>query len=198
MTSPSELLVGVLVGGGGTRLGGVAKGLLKAPGSELTLIERSLREITAAVPEAPQLLVGNAEQYGPLRLSAIPDSPSGIGPLGGLNGLLEHASHLGTAHVLAISCDLPFVTSQLIARLATEAPDASAVVAIQDGFRNPLFARYAVAPALTATRAALSAGKRSLQAVLDQLGAGVVELSLSAEELQSLRDWDTPADMQNA
>jgi molybdopterin-guanine dinucleotide biosynthesis protein A len=201
VTSPNQLLVGVFVGGGGTRLGGVAKGLLAAPdapaGSQLTLLERCLREVAAAVPQASTLLVGNADAYRHLNVAAIADSPGGIGPLGGLNAFLDHASRVGAREVLAVSCDLPFVTSRLIARLAAEMPDSSGLVAIQDGIRNPLFARYAVAPGLVATRAALALGKRSLQAVLDQLGSGVAELSLSPEELQSLRDWDTPEDMRN-
>ena len=82
------LLVGLFVGGRGERLGGVAKGLLKAPNAETTLIERALTELGAALPDAEVVLVGEAAAYASLGLRAIADAPAGVGPLGGLLGLL--------------------------------------------------------------------------------------------------------------
>jgi hypothetical protein len=41
----------------------------------------------------------------------------------------------------------------------------------------------------------LQTGARSLQAVLDRLGPGVLTLALSREEEACLVDWDTPADV---
>jgi molybdopterin-guanine dinucleotide biosynthesis protein A len=190
----ARIIVGVFVGGRGTRMGGAAKGLLPAPDSGLTLIERMLGELRIAVPFAEVVLVGDAELYAGLGLASVADAPPGIGPLGGLLGLLEHAERLGVTQVLALACDLPFVRGEFLSRLLREG--GAAVVTETGGVRNPLVARYVVSRALPAARGVLETGGRSLQAVLDRLGNGVVTLALSAAEQASLEDWDTPDDVQ--
>jgi len=191
----NQLLVGIFVGGGGRRLGGVAKGLLKAPGSEATLIERLLGELRDAVPLAPIVLVGRAEAYGALSLPALADNPPGVGPLGGAISLFEEAQRRNLRSVLALTCDLPRVGSALLARLASEAPHAAALVTTQQGVRNPLVARYAAAAALTAAREALQKNFRSVQSVLDALNGGVMTLTQTTAEESSLADWDEPSDL---
>jgi molybdopterin-guanine dinucleotide biosynthesis protein A len=189
----ASLLVGLFVGGKGTRLGGVAKGLLRAPDSEQSLVERLLGEIRAAVPGAPVVLVGKADAYRSLQLEAVADDPPDIGPLGGLSALLAYAERRGAGHLLALACDLPRLERSLIARLAVEAPNAAVALVRQTDTRNPLIARYAVAAARPAVTEALSQGRRSLQAVLDRLEPAVVALELSVDEAARLDDWDTPS-----
>jgi len=199
MAEPSAstpLVVGVFVGGQGSRMGGVAKGLLKAPNSDATLLERLLAELRIAVPEAEVVLVGDPRAYASLGLSAVSDEPPGIGPLGGLLGLLLHAQRRGAQAALAVACDLPRLSAPLLQRLAHESNEAGALVTTQAGVRNPLIARYAVALALPAARAVLAEGTRSLQAVLDRLGQSIVTLALTSAEEASLADWDTPEDVQ--
>ena len=191
----ARILVGIFVGGRGSRMGGVAKGLLKAPNSETTLLARLRAELASALPNAEVVLVGAAEAYENSGLRAVSDEPSGAGPLGGLIGLLAHAERRGASHVLALACDLPRIGAALLQRLADEATDKAAVVAVQGEVRNPLIARYAVAGALLAARDVHGTGKRSLQAVLDRLGDGVATLRLTAAEAATLDDWDTPDDM---
>lgn len=187
-----SLLVGVFVGGSGSRLGGVAKGLLPTPDATTTLIERLCAEIRAALPGAELVLVGAAQPYGALGLRAIADEPAHIGPLGGLGGLLSHA---GTGQVLALACDLPRLERGLIRRLATEHPDATALFTQQETVRNPLVARYQAEPTRAALSRVLQAGKRSLQAVLDELEPHALALALSEQEQATLGDWDTPEDV---
>jgi molybdopterin-guanine dinucleotide biosynthesis protein A len=175
MSEASRVLVGIFVGGRGSRMGGVAKGLLKAPASEATLIERLLGELSRAAPGAEVVLVGHSSAYAALGLRAVDDAPSGIGPLGGLVGLLLDA--------------------ELLQRLLNEAASATAFVAEQAGVRNPLVARYRVAAALPAAREVMQGGKRSLQAVLDSLSDGVQTLTISAAEAGRLDDWDSPEDV---
>jgi molybdopterin-guanine dinucleotide biosynthesis protein A len=199
LTSP-PIVVGILVGGRGSRLGGIAKGNMTAPGSTQTLIERLLGEVSAAASQrgldVETLLVGAAAAYSPLGVTAIADEPAGIGPLGGLNGLLSYAEKRGATQVLALACDLPHLGAGLLARLLSEAPDAGAVLALQGELRNPLIARYAVGPTRLAVLQALGVGRHSLQAVLDRLDPPPHPLDLSAEERSQLGDWDTPADLE--
>lgn len=193
MTLPApRCVVGLFVGGQSTRMGGFPKGNLRAPDSEQTLLERLLAQVRSAAPGVPIVLVGQASAYAALGLAALDDRPTGVGPIGGLAALLEHAAGLGASHAIALACDLPRLSSALIGRLLSEQPQLAALAAQQESIRNPLIARYAVEPASLAVAAALAAGKRSLQAVLDQLQSG--SLSVSASELAELDDWDSPAD----
>jgi molybdopterin-guanine dinucleotide biosynthesis protein A len=196
MTEASRLLVGIFVGGRGSRMGGVAKGLLKAPDSEATLVERLLGELASAAPHAEVVLVGDAARYAAYGTRTVDDSPRGIGPLGGLLGLLLEAERSQASTVLALACDLPRLDAALLTRLLDEGVTASSLVVEQNGVRNPLVARYRVSAALPAAREVMQTGKRSLQAVLDQLADGVQTLQVSAAEAAKLDDWDSPEDMQ--
>jgi molybdopterin-guanine dinucleotide biosynthesis protein A len=191
----TRLLVGIFVGGRGSRMGGVAKGLLKAPHSESTLLQRMREQLASALPGAEIVLVGAADAYADMGLGAVSDEPPGVGPIGGLIGLLADAQRRGAPHVLALACDLPRIEADLLRRLAREMIDKTALVAAQGEIRNPLVARYDVAHTLPAARAVLGAGARSLQAVLDRLGGGVATLTLSSMEVATLDDWDTPEDV---
>lgn len=189
------MIVGIFVGGRGSRLGGVAKGLLPAPGSTVTLVQRLCDEARAALPQAELVLVGASTAYSSIGLASVPDAPENIGPIGGLGGLLAHAQTRGARHALALACDLPRIGRGMLQRLASEAPGA-AVVLVSDGeMKNPLIARYEVARVAPVVARVIERGQRSLQAVLDELLPHVVALELSDSERASLADWDTPADM---
>jgi molybdopterin-guanine dinucleotide biosynthesis protein A len=177
------VIAGIFVGGRGVRMGGVDKGRLVHDGE--TLIERLVR----ACDGFDVVLVGRADACAELDLPRIADDPPGIGPIGGLAGLLDHAAQKGDSTVLALACDLPFVSAELVRRLAEHESDADAIAPQSDGVWQPLATRYQTHPALAATRVAIAAGEHSLQAVLRQL---VVEAI--AIDPRELRDWDTPED----
>jgi molybdopterin-guanine dinucleotide biosynthesis protein A len=195
---PGSLVVGLLVGGQSKRMGGTPKGNLQAPGSELSLVERLVIEVRAALPSSDIVLVGSADEYRALGLEAVDDQPPNIGPLGGLAGLLAHAQRRRAGHALALACDLPRLDRSLISRLAGEHPQASVVLVSQSGVRNPLIARYTVAPAAAAVTQALAHGHRSLQAVLDLLEPDVLSLKLTPDQEAQLDDWDTPEDVRGS
>src|SRR5580700_4380174 len=95
--SPLTPLAGVFVGGLGSRMGGVPKGLLHGPDGA-TLVERWRALLDALGVEV--VLVGSAGLYASTRLPAVADEPAGIGPLGGLVGLLRRA---GPRQALALA-----------------------------------------------------------------------------------------------
>lgn len=173
-------------------MGGVAKGLLPAPDSGEPLVLRLRRHAESLGLRC--LLVGGATAYAGLGLPVIADEPPGIGPLGGLRALLAAAD---PAPVLALACDLPYVSPALLRRLVEAAPaDASGpcdVVAARRQDRwEPLCARYE-ATVLPTLIAALQAGERSFQGLLRRLR--VRELILSAAEAAELTDWDSLDDV---
>ena len=186
-------VVGVFVGGRGSRMGGAAKGLLELPDGR-RLLDRLLEEARAALPNAEIVLVGAADAYASFGLAALRDEPPGIGPLGGLAALLKHARAAELDACLALACDLPFVSRALILRLANDLRDAVALAPCREGIWEPLLARYLVS-ALPAVHEAIAADQRGLQKLFARLGASASALPLDAHEARELFDWDTPDDL---
>ena len=180
-------VAGIFVGGAGARMGGMAKGLLVSPGGE-TLIER-WRAVLTEAGVGPVLLVGRHPAYAAVAgLEALDDEPPGIGPLGGLVALLRRAGE-GTA--LALACDMPFVSRELVERLVA-APPAPVVAPRREGRWEPLCARYDAPRVLPLAMRAAAGPRHGLGRVLD--AAGAVELPLAPGEAAQLDDWDSPAD----
>lgn len=191
---PKPPVVGLFVGGRGSRFGGIAKGNLVHP-SGVRLVERLTEVVRSALPDALLVLVGERPEYEYLALATVRDSPPGIGPLGGLRALVGFARDEGRDAAIAIACDMPYVTSELVRRLAEEAPGARALAPRDDGRWQPLAARYdgSVLPVLDA---AIAAHEHSLQRIFERLGADAQVLAVSGVELATLRDWDSPDDLE--
>lgn len=177
-------------------MGGVAKGLLPAPDSGEPLVVRLRRHAESLGLRC--VLVGAAKAYAELGMPLIGDDPPGIGPLGGLRALLVAAE---SAPVLALACDLPFVSRELLARLLATGDGErdgafnariDVVAARRQQLWEPLCARYngSVLPVLNT---ALGEGERSFQGLLRRLR--VHELQLLPGQESELGDWDTPEDM---
>lgn len=183
-----KAIVGVLIGGASSRMGGKPKGLIELASGE-TILARTLRIVHEAKLDA--VLVGDLVVYDGLRIPRIADVGTVGGPLAGLHALLDHADDRAA---IAIACDMPFLTAALLKRLATESPRAVVLAprAIESHKWEPLCARYAasVRPILSH---AIEGGDRSFQQLLSRLQ--VTELPLSAEERHATLDWDTPSDM---
>lgn len=187
-------LVGIFVGGQSTRMLGQPKGLLTAPDSSLTLVERLTEVVRQALPDAALVFVGEHPAYARLGVPQIADAPyDAAGPLAGLAALCREATRLAKPEVLCLACDLPYLEAELLARLARYAPGHAAVAARVDDRWQPFFARYQVRQATPVVEALVVSARRGLYGVLDGLVAR--ELPLSADEARQLRDWDTPADV---
>lgn len=190
---PRPALVGVFVGGASRRMGS-PKGLLELRGEPLVL--RLVRLARALGPRASEVvLVGERPEYAALGLPTLRDGGArgqraSVGPLGGLVSLLEHA---GPRWALALSCDLPFVSLELLAALL-DAPDAAVVAPVRDGRFEPLVARYDAARVLATAWSRLERGERSLQGLLAEVSASPFVWTRPDE----LDDWDTPDDVRRA
>ena len=183
----SRVIAGVFIGGRGSRMGGAVKGLLAAPGGEVTLVERWRRMLAALGVEV--VLAGQHVAYASLGLEMIADEPPGIGPLGGLVGLLRRA---GTARALAFACDMPFVSARLVGRLIA-APPAAVIAPRRGDHWEPLCARYDAPRVLPHALRRVAAKEHRLQPLLDEVGA--VALSPEPGDDRELHDWDAPGDV---
>jgi molybdopterin-guanine dinucleotide biosynthesis protein A len=177
-----RLVAGIFVGGASRRMGGRPKGLLVTSSGE-TIVARWLRMFGAL--DIPCVLVGQKDAYGGFGLEELADDPPGIGPLGGLVALLSRA---GAGQAIAVGCDMPFVSDELLRKLVGFPSRAPAVAARRGEIWEPLFARYAAPAALAAARPLALSERHALFGVLDALGAEA--LPMSDDELALLRDWD--------
>jgi molybdopterin-guanine dinucleotide biosynthesis protein A len=187
-------VLGIFVGGKGTRMGGRDKAALPAPDTgeaSAVRLARLGRELGL-----PCVVVGAWAAHETLlpELPRLRDEPEGIGPLGGLGALL---SHCGARDAIAVACDMPRVEAAVLQRLV-EAPRDAAVLAPREAQRGkwqPLFARYDAKRVLPALQRALAAGERSFQALFARVP--VKQLLLSEDEQRTLVDWDRPEDVES-
>lgn len=154
----SKPIVGVLIGGASSRMGGSPKGLILLPGGE-TILERTLRIAREAGLDV--VLVGNLDAYDAVAaehgVTRVADAPDVQGPLAGLHALIENA---GDRAAIALACDMPFVTVALLHRLVSESPAAPVLAPRSaDGQKwEPLCARYHSEHVRPALHAAIKAG----------------------------------------
>jgi molybdenum cofactor guanylyltransferase len=146
----------ILAGGGATRFDGRPKGLELVAGRRI--LDRVADAMTAALG-GPPLLVANAPEAPDWRpdLRVVPDVRPGLGSLGGIFTAVKEAP----APVVVVAWDMPFVTAELIVRLAEGLERHDAVLPESGGPRGlePLCAAYGPACGDAIARA-LDAGDR--------------------------------------
>jgi len=177
----------VLTGGSSTRLGR-DKASLEVGGKGLAqrIGELLAGATTVAVEVGP----------GKTGLRAVSESAPGSGPLAGVvAGWEELVRATGEKRpCVVLACDLPELSSRLVAWLAGH-PAPSSVVPLLDGRPQPLCARWGVAD-LERAAALLAAGERSLRPVFGPDAVFVDEDEWTAVAPKgSLEDVDTPLDL---
>ncbi len=183
----------ILAGGRGSRLGGADKGLLDVDGQPL--VQRVAQRLA---PQVDTLLLSanrNLDRYRALGFDPLPDGPyQDAGPLAGLRaGLLACA----TPWLLAAPCDMPYLPTDLCARLLQAAPtdDARARVPF-DGERHHYACLLLPRSALATVIACLDSERRSLRALLQATGWLGVDFAASEPDARhAFRNLNTPTDL---
>ncbi len=141
------------------------------------------------VGQDPRLLEHLQRHEG---LTFLEDDPALSGPAAGLSAGFSWAARRQIPWVLALSCDLPAVRIQLLARMAELALDPAhahdALVPVtRDEFGQPRFealhALFRPEPALDALERATADGRMSLQRVIGALASPML---LGPAELEAL------------
>lgn len=203
----ARIVVGVFVGGRGSRMGGALKGLLRSPyGTDHSLLSRLLEELetlSATISVLDTVLCAGdhvaAYRNAGVTVASIADAPAGVGPIGALRALLLHANATHPdALALALAGDMPHVRASHLRSLIDGAKSGRAAVAprtLSDGARvwEPLCALYDPRRALPVLEAQLESGRHGMQSLLTALDAH----ALAADDAWALalRDWDTPDDV---
>jgi len=142
----------ILAGGQARRFDGRDKSRLVVDGQ--TIIIRQL-DVLQQVASEIFVVSGFGERFADLGLPVYPDRIPGLGAIGGLHTALESAHG---DFVLAIACDLPFLTAGLLGRLVELAADADGAWIRWDRGVEPLIACYRRS-ARAAVAAAIEAGQ---------------------------------------
>jgi molybdopterin-guanine dinucleotide biosynthesis protein A len=178
----------VLAGGQARRMGGIDKGLLPYRGHPLAYYAlNAIKTITGTL-----LISANRNQarYAAFGYPVVSDcTPDFSGPLAGLLAAMKSAD---TPYVLAIPCDCPFVSAELLTRLR-DAPRDIEIVTLHDGLRtHPVFMR--VNRNLTGSlENYLAQGQHKVIAWIEQHRHQIVDCSDLAD---SLRNINTPQDLE--
>lgn len=128
----------------------------------------------------------------------IPDRTVGKGPLGGLEAALREARARGHDGVLLLACDLPMVTSEMLAKVAGALSGSPAAAPSRgSGGIEPLCAAYSL-ETLAAVERRLSSDDLSLHALFRDVGGQVVPAEDLGARGTELVNVNTPEDRRRA
>jgi molybdenum cofactor guanylyltransferase len=157
-------LTAVILAGGQSRRMGTDKALLRLPAGGPTLIERVVMAVSAVTDEII-VVAEDADRLPPMPVRFVPDAIANAGPLAGLVAGFEGARH---PDILALACDLPYLSVALLRWMAALPRQWDALVprlpneAGKEGW-EPLHALY-TRTCLVPMRAALDRGDRQATA----------------------------------
>lgn len=170
----------ILAGGKSSRMG--------RNKSFITLGDKKLIDIiaekVAALFSLPPLLVTNTpDEYAYLGLPTISDLYRDMGPLGGIHAALSHSK---APRIFVFGCDMPFVSAELILRMAALAPGFDVVMPRFGERPEPLHTIYSAA-CLAPAEACLARGDRRVISFFPQVKVRYLEEA----EIRALLPDDT-------
>lgn len=185
----------ILTGGASSRMGR-DKGLLRLGGRAFVeCVADALAPLCRTVS-----VVSSRHGAELLGLPVVEDVYASRGALGGLHAALRHSR---SDWVAIVSCDLPFVTAELLGRLASlRGVEADAVAPVQaDGRVQPLCALYRPSACLAPAEAMLAEGELRPRVLLERVRARLVsfgELSDLEGSLSLFENVNTQEDYERA
>lgn len=133
---------GAIIAGGASSRFGSPKALAHVGG--IRIIDRAANALRPVVGNDIIAIINDAELGRQVGLAYRPDAMPGAGALAGVHAALLWARERGRAGVLAVGCDMPFVSSALLEEVLACAPGHDIVVPASSGPRGmePLCAYY--------------------------------------------------------
>ena len=173
-------ITGVILAGGRSRRMGVNKALLEIDG--VTVIERMARLLKEIFSEVI-LITNTPEEYAFLQLKMHPDIYLNKGPLAGIHSALLNSQ---TEKNFIISCDIPFMTAEVIKDMINIRTAEPVTVVRADGYIQQLAGLYhkKVLPAAEELLSGEYESKKCrVLSLIDKCGAEIIE----ADTLPSCR-----------
>lgn len=155
-------IAGFILAGGQSRRMGIDKWKLLLQGE--SFVERIANEIVVV---ASSVTVVGTTGVTLANLKTVPDVYPQWGALGGVHAALTDCSE---EWALVVACDLPFVTGELFAKLASLRDNCDAVAPVQaDQIPQPLCALYRVKPCRSQAAHMINSGERKPIALLQSV-----------------------------
>ncbi len=192
-TSTNHRIAGaILAGGNARRLGGMAKGTIRA-GGHLSLIERLVVHMLRCGVEEIVVVANDERPYAHLGCAIVPDQRTDAGPLAGIEAALAHFSGRYEA-VLCLPCDLPALSAPEMSALLNAYVACGGPVVFAEtehAARHPLCAviRTDLLPDISA---ALDRGVRAVGAVWSELGGTAVPF----DNPENFTNINSPGDLE--
>ncbi|MBI5625590.1 MAG: molybdenum cofactor guanylyltransferase [Nitrosomonadales bacterium] len=182
----------ILAGGDSLRMGRDKANLLLG---DQTLLQRVIATMQQVFPH---VIVSVRYQRPEINFPQVCDELTDGGPLAGLSTALNQIT---TPWAFVVACDMPFVMTAVIERLAQRRGERMAVVPVVNGQPQPLAAFYARGCSVAIREILAGDDKHSLRALLERLDVCYVDetgLSDADPHLRSFFDLDTPQDVAQA
>jgi molybdenum cofactor guanylyltransferase len=157
-----------------------------------SLIDRALGN-AANMSEVVALAVQQKPSW-PVRegIEHLYDEQADIGPLSALSSALSWGALRQSSHVLLVPCDMPFLPSDLLSRLADSIGDAAVAMVKSHGRLHPICALWSIA-ALSVLPDYAENSRRSLIGFAERLG--MVEVEWAADPVDPFFNINTPDDL---
>ena len=166
--------LGVILAGGASRRFGSPKALAIVGGRRI--VDRVRDALRAAVPEVV-VSANEPALFADLGLPMRADEIAGLGALGGIHTALRWAAERGRSGALIAACDMPWISADLLRRIAERAASTSAdaVVPESGGRRGiePLCAWYSVR-CLPHVDRMIDGDERRVHRLIDRIQADVI------------------------
>jgi len=134
----SNEITGIVLSGGKSTRMGHEKGLVTF--GDKRLVDYSIQALKPLCGKILLSANNEVDSYREFGLEIVQDEIKGIGPMGGLLACLKKSK---TRHNLILSCDIPFVETELLIYLLSELENEQVVVPIHnEGKIEPLCGYY--------------------------------------------------------
>ncbi|MFD2200174.1 molybdenum cofactor guanylyltransferase [Shivajiella indica] len=134
MTDKNNITGVILAGGKNSRMGS-DKGLLQVGGK--SIMERQIEVLQSLVKEI--IIIHNGNNYGHLGVKIFKDIIPDSGPMGGIYTALMVSQ---TSKIFILSCDMPFISSELVKMIFNEADNCDIAIPRHGKKLEPLCAVY--------------------------------------------------------
>ena len=180
----------ILSGGGSERMGAPKAGLILPDGRSMIELMRDTLERFC------QRVVFVGSPHGLKGHGVIEDEREGVGPLAGLEAILE--SNYDTQY-LVVPCDLPLAQAGFLARLTRdEAIDGMTIFQVEgEETPRPLPCRIG-ADCLEDVQRLIDSGEYAVKGLIDTLGPDAVRVEVASRERELLLNVNTPDDFERA
>ncbi len=165
------MMTSVVLAGGANKRYPAPKAFIEVEG--VPLISRTLDVLKQVVGPDVVISTNEPELYFHLGVPLIGDTMGEAGPMGGIVSVLEAT---GARELFVAACDMPFIKAEVVQYILDnrDKGGVQATVAIMDGRPHPLLAVY-TSSLLGGMRERLATGRRSLTAMLEDMGAKMLE-----------------------